>query len=87
MSFEVRPCADSAEAAQALLAIGQYFSLEAGSECLERFRQNLPLERMHAARDDGRIVGGRFEELTAGAAARADAMFGWARKPWRPGIF
>jgi predicted acetyltransferase len=30
---------------------------------------------------------GRFEELSAGAAARAAAMFGWARKPWCPEIF
>jgi predicted acetyltransferase len=30
---------------------------------------------------------GRLEELTPGAATRADAMFGWARKPWCPEIF
>jgi len=42
-----------------MLGIGQYFSLELGSERLERFSKNLPIERMHAAREDGNVVGGR----------------------------
>jgi hypothetical protein len=29
----------------------------------------------------------RLEKLTAGSAVRADALFGWARKPWCPEIF
>jgi predicted acetyltransferase len=36
----------------------------------------------------GQLVrGGRVEELRRGAAARADAMFRWARAPWCPEIF
>ena len=41
-----------------MFAIGQYFALEPTEERMERFARNLPVERMHAARDDGRIVGG-----------------------------
>ena len=37
MTFEVRPCADLDEFSQALLAIGQYFNLEATSDRLQRF--------------------------------------------------
>lgn len=57
MSFDVRPCADLAEFQQAFLAIGQYFGAEPG-ERIEKFARNLPLERMHAAREDGQIIGG-----------------------------
>ena len=58
MSFEVRPCADLAEYADATDAIGQYFGNEPDSEKTERFSRVLPLERMHAAWEDGQIVGG-----------------------------
>ncbi len=58
MSFDVRPCADLDEFQQAFLAIGQYFGAEPDDESNERFAQNLPLERMHAARDNGTIIGG-----------------------------
>jgi predicted acetyltransferase len=58
MSFDVQPCADLDEFSQAVFAIGQYFLLEPSSERIERFSKNLPIERMHAAREDGRIVGG-----------------------------
>lgn len=54
-----------------MFAIGQYFALDATEERMERFSRNLPLERMHAARDDGRIVGGAgvfpFELTVPGA--------------------
>src|SRR5918998_988264 len=66
--FQVKPTADFDEFAQAILAIGQYFGMEPTEERLQRFSRNLPLERMHAARDDGRIVGGAGpfpSELTA----------------------
>ena len=33
------------------------------------------------------VRGGRAEELRRGAAARADALFGWGRAPWCPEIF
>ena len=42
---------------------------------MERFSKNLPLERMHAAREDGTIVGGAGAfpfELTVPGGARAD---------------
>ncbi len=58
MSFEVRPCADLAEYADATDAIGQYFGNEPDPEKTERFSRVLPLERMHAAWEDGQIVGG-----------------------------
>ncbi|HWQ22515.1 MAG TPA: GNAT family N-acetyltransferase [Gaiellaceae bacterium] len=58
MSFRVSPTADLDEFTQAVLAIGQYFGMEPTRERMERFSRNLPLERMHAARADGRIVGG-----------------------------
>jgi predicted acetyltransferase len=58
MSLRVAPCADLEEFGQAVFAIGQYFGLEPTAERMERFSQNLPIERMHAAREGGQIVGG-----------------------------
>src|SRR5215470_7715300 len=58
MAFTVAPCADLAEFGQAVFAIGQYFGMEPTEERMERFSKNLPIERMHAASDDGVIVGG-----------------------------
>lgn len=58
MSFEVRPCGDSDEYGRAFYAIGQYFGPPPAEDRLERFRKVLPLDRMHAAFDDGEIVGG-----------------------------
>jgi predicted acetyltransferase len=75
LTFDVRPCADFAEFSRALLAIGQYFTLEPGSERIERFAKVLPIDRMHAAREDGRIVGGagafELEVTVPGATAPA----------------
>ncbi len=56
--FDVRPCADQDEYGRAIGAIGQYFNPPPGEEMLERFVQMLPHERMHAAFEDGQIVGG-----------------------------
>ena len=56
--IRVAPCADLDEFGQAVFAIGQYFGLEPTEERMERFARNLPIERMHAARQDGGIVGG-----------------------------
>ena len=56
--IEVAPCADLDEFSQAVFAIGQYFGLEPTEERMARFARNLPIERMHAAREDGSIVGG-----------------------------
>jgi predicted acetyltransferase len=58
MTFEVRPCGDLAEFSSALLSIGQYFGNEVDPEGEKRFTRMIPLERMHAAWDDGQIVGG-----------------------------
>ena len=56
--FEVRPTTDAAEFGRAFNGIGQYFNAELTEERLERFRQVLPFDRMHAAFEDGEIVGG-----------------------------
>ncbi|HWH05126.1 MAG TPA: GNAT family N-acetyltransferase [Gaiellaceae bacterium] len=59
MSWEIRTVRDLAEARQAIGAIGHYFGgWPADEEATERFTKNLPLDRLHAAVDDGRIVGG-----------------------------
>jgi predicted acetyltransferase len=58
VSFDVTTCRDLGEFEEAFLAIGQYFGAEPNEERAEQFTQNLPIERMHAARDDGRIIGG-----------------------------
>src|SRR6185312_15492726 len=56
--FEVRPCADQDEYGRAIGAIGQYFNPPPSEEFLERWATTLPHERMHAAFEDGQIVGG-----------------------------
>jgi predicted acetyltransferase len=56
--FEVRACADQDEYGRAVGAIGQYFNPPPGEEFLERLVRTLPHERMHAAFEDGEIVGG-----------------------------
>ncbi|MDX6467960.1 MAG: hypothetical protein QOI27_3000 [Gaiellaceae bacterium] len=58
MSFEVRPSNDLEEYARAIFGIGQYFGAAPEGERLERFSRVLALDRMHAAFDDGSIVGG-----------------------------
>jgi predicted acetyltransferase len=58
MSFKVKPCRNLEEFGQAVFAIGQYFGLEPTEERMERFSKNLPIERMHAASENGTIIGG-----------------------------
>ena len=59
MAWDVRPTADLDEFRRAVGAIGHYFGgWPADEEAAERFARNLPLERMHAAFDGDRIVGG-----------------------------
>ncbi len=58
MAFDVRPCDDLEQYMDAVGAISTYFNLDRDPERAERFSRNLPLERMHAAWSDGRIVGG-----------------------------
>jgi predicted acetyltransferase len=57
-AFDVRPCENLEEFSQAVFAIGQYFGMEPTEERMERFSKNLPIERMHAARESGVTVGG-----------------------------
>jgi predicted acetyltransferase len=54
----VRAVRDQAEFASAINGIGQYFSPPPSEEMLERFAQLLPYERVHAAYEDGEVVGG-----------------------------
>ena len=56
--FDVRACADQDEYGRAIGAIGQYFNPPPSEEFLERWATTLPHERMHAAFEDGQIVGG-----------------------------
>jgi len=58
MTFDVHPAADNAEYSDALQAIGQYFGMQLNDEAIERFLKVLPLDRMHAARENGTVVGG-----------------------------
>jgi predicted acetyltransferase len=56
--FDVRPCSTGEEFGDAVYAIAQYFGAPLTEERIERFSRLLPIERMHAAFDDGQIVGG-----------------------------
>jgi predicted acetyltransferase len=59
MAWDVRPTKDLEEFKRAVGAIGHYFGgWPADDEAAQRFAANLPLERMHAAFDGDRIVGG-----------------------------
>ncbi len=56
--FEVRPTSSAEEYGRAFDAIGQYFGGPLTEERIDRFRQVLPFDRMHAAFEDDEIVGG-----------------------------
>jgi predicted acetyltransferase len=58
MSIEVRPCRSVEEARDALNAISHYFGNDNELESTERFLERMQVERVHAAWDGGRIVGG-----------------------------
>jgi predicted acetyltransferase len=58
MAFKVAPCKNLDEFGQAVFAIGQYFGMEPTEERMERFSKNLPIERMHACRENGAVIGG-----------------------------
>ena len=79
MPYRVRPVRDLEEFKVAVAAIGHYFGWQPTDEEAERFGKLLPLERMLAVFDDGRIVAGAGalqRELTlpgrAGACAGVD---------------
>ncbi|HEU5478046.1 MAG TPA: GNAT family N-acetyltransferase [Gaiellaceae bacterium] len=56
--FDVRACVDQDEYGRAIGAIGQYFNPPPTEEFLERWARTLPHDRMHAALENGAIVGG-----------------------------
>jgi predicted acetyltransferase len=58
MAFEVRTVKDLDEFTSAVFAIGQYFGMTPTEERMQRFLDQITLERMHAAWSDGAIVGG-----------------------------
>src|SRR3954464_2819237 len=58
MALEVRQVKDVAEFTQGVLAIGQYFGMVANEERMQRFADQMTLERMHAAWSDGTVAGG-----------------------------
>jgi predicted acetyltransferase len=75
MAWDIRPTADLDEFKRAVGAIGHYFGgWPADDEAAQRFSANLPLERMHAAREGERIVGGAgafpFELSVPGGTVR-----------------
>jgi predicted acetyltransferase len=72
VAIDVRVCAPN-EVGRALDPIWHYFGRRATPEDVERFATILPAERVHAAFDDGAIVGGAgaylFETTVPGDAA------------------
>ena len=58
MSFDVRTVKDLDEFTSAVFAIGQYFGMTPTEERMQRFLDQITLERMHAAWSNGSIVGG-----------------------------
>jgi len=56
--FDVRATSSAEEFGRAVDAIGQYFGGPLTEERIDRFSQVLPFDRMHAAFEDGAIVGG-----------------------------
>jgi len=58
MDIEVRPCSSREELRGALTVIGHYFGSENTAEDVERFTQWIEVERIHAAFDGTRVVGG-----------------------------
>src|SRR6266581_356853 len=58
MAIRIRTVRNTDELARAMGAIGHYFGWVPTAEQIEPFLPSLPLDRMHAAFDDGEIVGG-----------------------------
>jgi predicted acetyltransferase len=56
--FEVRPSSNADEFARSVYGIAQYFGGPLDEERIDRFSKVLPFERMHAAFEDGEVVGG-----------------------------
>ena len=58
MAFDVHPVRNLEEFGAAFLAIGQYFGATIEEDRMQRWVDQLGLDRMHAAWSDGTIVGG-----------------------------
>src|SRR5260370_6622642 len=58
MAIRVRTVRSNDELVTAMSSIGHYFGWVPTAEQVESIRSYLPLDRMHAAFEDGRIVGG-----------------------------
>jgi predicted acetyltransferase len=58
MEIDVQPCGSTAELRDALNVISHYFGHENQDEDAERFANWIEVDRMHAARENGKIVGG-----------------------------
>jgi predicted acetyltransferase len=58
MDIDVRPCRSTAELRDALNVISHYFGQENKDEDAERFANWIEVDRMHAAQENGSIVGG-----------------------------
>ena len=59
MDVDIRPCASAEEVRQAISPIGYYFGRSAANEDqTKRFARVLPVERVYAAWEGGRAVGG-----------------------------
>ena len=88
MAYRVRAVRDLEEFKTAVAAIGHYFGWQPTDEEAERFGKLLPLERMLAVFDDGRIVAGAGAlPLRADAPGRAGALrrrHGGRRAPVAP---
>jgi predicted acetyltransferase len=74
VGIDVRPTQNLEEFGEAVQAISQYFGSEPDPEGFERFSRVLPLDRMLAARENGRIIGGAggfpFEMSVPGGRVR-----------------
>jgi predicted acetyltransferase len=57
LSLEIATCSSHDELAEALNAIGHYFGNQNTVEDAERFAQWIEVDRMHAARENGRAIG------------------------------
>jgi predicted acetyltransferase len=58
MDIDVKPCASTEDLRDALNVISHYFGHENTDEDAERFANWIEVDRMHAARTGGKIVGG-----------------------------
>jgi len=80
MDIEVRPCASREELRDVLNVIGHYFGHENAPEDVERFTHWIEVERIHAAFDGARVVGGAgafgFRMSVPGGAASEGTIYG-----------